>query len=187
MDLRERYARAMAEFDHRVREIPLDRWDDPTPCEDWRIRDLVSHVVTEQRWVPELLAGRSVEEMAHCFEGDQLGDDPEDAWAVAASRAREAIDAADALDRSVQTSRGELAGAEYVGELTLDLAVHAWDLARATGTPERMDEELVHELLDEVVARRDELARSDRFGDPVPVQPSADEQTRLLALTGRSR
>ncbi len=31
--------------------VPADRWDDPSPCEDWRARDVVGHLV---EWMPGL-------------------------------------------------------------------------------------------------------------------------------------
>lgn len=187
MDLEERHGRAMAEFDARVREVPPDRWGDPTPCDDWDVRDLVGHVVVEQLWVPELLAGRTVEEVGDRFSGDQLGEDPVAAWDTSSRAAREAVTAPGALDGIVHTSAGQIPATAYVGQLTLDLAIHAWDLARAVGADEKLDEELVADLYEQVESTRDELAASGLFGDPVPVQPTADRETRLLALLGRSR
>lgn len=187
MDVVDRHGRAMAEFDRRVREIPPDRWDDPTPCEAWSVRDLVDHVVADQRWVPELLAGSTIEEVGDRFEGDQLGEDPVGAWSEASRAAREAITAPGALDGLVHTSGGQIPASVYVSQLTLDLAIHAWDLARAVGADEKLDEELVADLYAEVESMRDEIAGSGLFGEPVPVQPTADQETRLLALLGRAR
>ena len=44
-----------------------------------------------------------------------------------------------ALERTVQLSLGDASGQEYVMQLTADLAVHAWDLARATGQDATLD------------------------------------------------
>jgi uncharacterized protein (TIGR03086 family) len=179
VDVRDLHRRAMSEFDARIREVPVDRWDDPTPCPDWSVRELVAHVVSEQFQVPERLGA------APQLPGDDpLGDDPEAAWATAAEAAGAATEADDALEGTVQTPSGPLPAETYLRRRTLDLAVHAWDLARATGTDERLDEELVEVLLEEVGGERGD---PEAFAEPVRVQPSADAQTRLLALLGRTR
>ena len=38
-----------------------------------------------------------------------------------------------ALDLTAHLSSGDASGREYVVELPADLAIHGWDLARATG------------------------------------------------------
>mgnify|MGYP001807463638 CR=1 FL=1 len=49
--------RAHREFAARVAAI--SDWDGPTPDTEWTVRDLVSHVIEEQQWVPWLLSGLS--------------------------------------------------------------------------------------------------------------------------------
>jgi hypothetical protein len=41
----QRYDRLSAAFAAKVAGVPDDRWDAPTPCADWSVRDLVRHVV----------------------------------------------------------------------------------------------------------------------------------------------
>ena len=185
MELLDQHRRAMAEFDQRVQLVPEDRWHVGTPCEAWDARELVNHVVVEQLWVPHLVAGETLEEVGDRYDGDQLGDDPAAAWSEAARAAREAIVAPGALDGTVHTSMGPLSAVEYVRQLTMDLAIHAWDLARAVSLDEELDPELVEELYRVWSARADELAASGVFGPPVEVSGDAELQTRLLALTGR--
>ena len=186
MDIRARHQRAMQEFDDRIRQIPLDRWTDPTPCLHWDVATLVHHVVDEQRWVPLLLGGATVEQAAAELADRPLGGDLVEAWDEGSNAARDAVDR-HALEGNVHTSTGEIPAAGYVEQLSLDLAIHAWDLARAIGANERLDEELVDDLVTEVAEHREELEASEAFADPVPVQPTADAQTRLLAQLGRAR
>jgi len=65
--LLEAHGRALADFDRLVRAVPADRWDSPTPCAEWSVRDLVEHLVTEQLWVPPLLAGQTIAEVGDRF------------------------------------------------------------------------------------------------------------------------
>ena len=193
MELLDAHGTAMASFDRLVQAVPTDRWDAPTPCTDWSVRDLVGHLVTEQLWVPPLLAGKTIEEVGDRFEGDQLGDDPVAAWRAAADAARRAWLAPGVLDREVHLSYGLERASTYGWQMTLDLAVHAWDLARGIsdgskngGTVEyRVPDELAEQLIS-IFA--DEVTRwqgSGLFAAPVPVPSDTDSHTRLLALLGR--
>ena len=53
--------KAAAVFTGLVHEVPADGWAAPTPCAQWSVRDLVAHLTREHLWVPDLLAGRTVE------------------------------------------------------------------------------------------------------------------------------
>lgn len=175
----------MAEFDHRVHLIRDDQWHAPTPCTEWDVRDLVNHLVYEQLWAPLLLNGATLEEVGDRFDGDQLGEDPITTWEASSGVARDAFARPGALDGIVHTSMGETTALEYTRQMTTDLAVHAWDLARGIGADEALDEDLV-EALHEVWARRiDMLASSGVFAPPVGVPQEADTQARLLGVLGR--
>jgi uncharacterized protein (TIGR03086 family) len=185
MDLLARHGRAMEEFDRRVRSVPDGRWGDPTPCEGWDVRTLVNHLVHEQLWAPHLLAGETLEQVGDRYEGDLLGDDPVAAWERTSREAREAFVRPGAVAGTVHTSMGELPAEEYTHQMTLDLAIHGWDLARAIGADEALDPRLVKELLETWEPRRDLLASSGVFAPPVDVPDDAPPQVRLLAVLGR--
>jgi uncharacterized protein (TIGR03086 family) len=181
------FVRGMGEFDRRVRAVGPQQWHDPTPCTGWDVRALVNHVVTEQRWAPLLLDGATVEDIGDRFDGDQLGDDPVGAWASAAAAAHEAFAAPGALRRSVELSYGRRPAEGYCAEMTMDLTVHAWDLARGIKADERLDPELVSDVLEFIEPQAEQLVGSGLFAPPVRVSHDADPQTRLLALVGRRR
>jgi uncharacterized protein (TIGR03086 family) len=185
MDLLEQHARALAEFDRRVRTVPPERWDAPTACDGWDVRDLVNHLVAEQRWAPHLLRGETLDDVGDRYDGDLLGDDPVAVWAESSARARDAFTAPGATEGTVHTSMGELPTEEYLRQMTLDLAVHAWDLAQGTGAPTDLDPALVDELYATWAPRTDLLASSGVFDPPVDVDADADRQTKLLAVLGR--
>ena len=184
MDVRELHRRALAEFGERVHRVGDTAWSDPTPCTEWAVRDLVNHLVSEQRWAVPLLAGATLQEVGDRFDGDVLGDDPVGAWDEAALEAAEAVAGVD-LDRTVHLSYGDVAASSYVFEMAADALVHAWDLARAVGADTALDPELVTTVYDTMAPRAGDLAASGLFAPPVPVAGDADPQTRLLAITGR--
>ncbi len=186
MELIEQHRRAMAEFDARVRQLTEDRWRTPTPCHDWDARTLVNHLVVEQWWTPHLLRGETLEQVGERYDGDLLGDDPVAAWTEAAARSRDAVTAPGALEGRVHTSgQGQIPASMYVGQMTMDLAIHAWDLARALDVDDRLDAELVDELTLALEPQAEQLGATGLFAPPVEVDEAADPQTRLLAIVGR--
>ncbi|HEY2762500.1 MAG TPA: TIGR03086 family metal-binding protein [Pseudonocardiaceae bacterium] len=180
-----RYATALAEFGHRVQAVRPGQWYDPTPCTEWDVRALVNHLVTEQLWAPLLLDGATLGDVGDRFDGDQLGDDPVATWRTAAAAARDAFSAPGALRRHVELSYGRRPADGYCREMTLDLTVHAWDLARAIGAEEHLDQGLVRDVLAFVTPQAGQLAGTGLFAAPIEVSDDADIQTRLLALLGR--
>jgi hypothetical protein len=90
----ELYTRAVTAFDTVLRTLPADRYAAPTPCVGWDVRALVNHVVGEDRWAAELLAGRTIADVGSDLDGDLLGADPVAAWSTATAAARRAVDAA---------------------------------------------------------------------------------------------
>jgi uncharacterized protein (TIGR03086 family) len=176
---------AAEEFGTRVHAVTPDAWDRPTPASEWTVRDIVNHLVGEHLWAPELLGGARVSDVGDRFDGDVLGDDPRSAWHEAAAGAKEAAASPGVLDGTVHVSYGDVPAARYLTEMTLDAAVHAWDLARAIGGDERLEPELVELALAMVEPNLELLAASGLFGAPLEVPAGAGPQTRLLALLGR--
>ncbi|MFL1379871.1 MULTISPECIES: TIGR03086 family metal-binding protein [unclassified Nocardiopsis] len=175
---------ALEEFDRRVRLIRMTDWALPTPCADWDVHDLVAHLTAEQLWVPPLLDGLTPEEVGDRFEGDILGEEPLAAWEVAAREARAAWLAPSARGRTVHLSFGDAPAQEYLWQMTFDLGVHAWDLARALNADENLDPDLTAELYG--WARKRHLGPGSAFDAPVPVGEEAGVQERLLAFSGRA-
>jgi uncharacterized protein (TIGR03086 family) len=84
---------------------------------------------------------------------------------------------------------------QHVGELPLDVAIdrfytfdvfmHTWDLARATGQDDRIDEAMCGHLLAGMEPMEGMIRASGQFGRRVPVPGDADARTRLLGFIGR--
>ena len=179
------HRQAADELDRHVLAVGEDQWHLATPCTAWDVWALVKHVVAENLWVPHTMGGAAIVEVGGEFDGDVLGDDPKGAWTASITPALAAFEAPDALEVTVHLSRGDCPATTYLEERILDLAVHAWDLARAIGTDEVLSSTLVEELWNTWRPRRRQLHESGFFGTPVPVEAGAERQARLLALVGR--
>jgi len=185
MDLLDAHGRAIEVFDRAMHKVGLTDWDSPTPCAGWSVRDLVNHIVAEQLWVPDLLAGHTIEEVGDKYDGDQLHDDPTHAWGAASSTARAAWLEPGAGDRTVHLSFGDTDAREYGWQLTTDLAVHGWDLATALGADAGIDDELATAILAYVEPQASAWSGTSAFAAPVPVPDDAGAATRLIGLLGR--
>jgi uncharacterized protein (TIGR03086 family) len=185
VDVRDFHRRTTHWFGRNVDAIGEDQWHGPTPCTDWDVRDLLNHLVNEQRWMPPLLAGKSIAEVGDSLDGDLLGDDPKAAWKDAAAETTTAVQADGAAERTVQLSRGVAPSSQYIFEVATDLLIHGWDMARAVGADERMDEDLVELVYVTVEPFMSSLKASGMYGEEVVPPEGADRQTQLLALFGR--
>jgi uncharacterized protein (TIGR03086 family) len=168
-----------------VQGIGEDQWDRPTPCAEWDVRTLVNHVVSENLWVAPLLQGRTIEDVGDRFEGDQLGDDPVGAYERSAVSARSAAEEPGALQRPVAVSYGPVPGAEYLGHRLMDLLVHGWDLAAATGQDRTMDAEALDVLWPILEPQVPALAATPFFGPPIRVVDERPLADRVLGALGR--
>ncbi|HXX89380.1 MAG TPA: TIGR03086 family metal-binding protein [Acidimicrobiales bacterium] len=187
-ELVEVHGRCGRRFAALVAGVGTEQWHDGTPCTEWDVRTLVHHLLYEQRWAPPLFEGLTIAEVGDRFEGDLMGDDATTWAGVLASSIEEAHAAVaqpDALKQTVHLSYGDTSGEEYVMQLTGDLAIHAWDLARATGQDEAIDPGAIALLLPWAEAYAELLAGSGMFGSPVDLGPNAPDEVRLLGLVGR--
>jgi uncharacterized protein (TIGR03086 family) len=184
-DVQDLYRKANEQFGAKVEAIAEGQWHDPTPCTEWDVRALVNHLVSENAWIPSLLAGRTIADVGSSLDGDLLGEDPKHVWRSGAEEAGRAVDVDGAMDATVHISRGEVPGAEYVFEVLADLTIHGWDLARAIGADEAIDPELLDAVYPYYEPLVDLLKASGAFGPVVEAPPGADRQTRLLAMLGR--
>lgn len=189
------YEQVRAGFAERLYKVGEGQWQDQTPCTEWDVRALLHHLVYVQRWVPPLCDGETVEEVGDRFEGEMLGDDPAADWEESIAAALDAFAAPGALERQIQLfAYGLVQGETLAYDMTMDLHVHTWDLARAIGADERLDPgvtQVVHDWLESVDVERDSgfslplLRRKGFFAPRVSVSEGADTQTRMLAIVGR--
>jgi uncharacterized protein (TIGR03086 family) len=185
VDLPEVHARALDATRAFVAGIGADRLDDRSVDEEWSVRELLNHVVSGNLWVPELVGGKTIEEVGTRLDGDQLGADQLAAYDASATVAAAAFREDGAMDRPVAVSYGPVPGSVYCGHRFMDALIHGWDLAASTDQDTTLAPDLVEACWEVVEPQRAELAASGAFGNDVAVGPDADRQTTLLAALGR--
>jgi uncharacterized protein (TIGR03086 family) len=185
MELIDAFDTAYAEWDRLVHEVRTEQWHAATPCEDWSVRDLVNHLTGEHLWAPHLLAGATLERVGDRFEGDVLGEEPVAAWEDAGAESYEAFHRPGALTGEVHVTGGREKAEAYGWQMTTDLAVHGWDLARGIGASARIPDELAQDLLERAAPVIGEGGIPGIFAPPVDVPATATPQQQLLSLLGR--
>lgn len=117
---------------------------------------------------------------------DLVGDDPAAAYAEASGAALAAAAGGDALTRVHVTPLGEMPGPVLAGFTTLDILVHGWDLARATGQPSDLDGRLAAHAFGFAEQAITADTRAPRIGPAVAVSLDAPVTHRLVAFLGRN-
>jgi uncharacterized protein (TIGR03086 family) len=178
-EISERYRRNAGLFADTLAAVPADKWEAPSPCEGWTARDVVRHVVDTHG----LFLGfvdRSLPD------GPSADDDP----AAAFANARRTIEAdlADP-DRAAAEFDGFFGRRSFASGidqfLSGDLIIHRWDLGMAAGLEVRLDPEDIARAWRDIEVFGDAARQPGVFGPAVEPPPDADEQTKLLAFTGR--
>jgi uncharacterized protein (TIGR03086 family) len=188
MELYEAFDRAVASTAGIVKAVRPDQADAPTPCTEWDVRDLLSHIIGTL-WLSEALLSDRTPRHPMAPGGlpgtDLAGQDPAAAYAEASAAALTAASAGDTLTRVHTTPLGDMPGPALAGFTTLDIVVHGWDLARATGQPAALDDTLAAHVLAFAEQAITPGFRAPRIGPAVPVAADAPLTDRLVAFLGR--
>jgi uncharacterized protein (TIGR03086 family) len=155
-----------------------------TPCAEWDVRALVSHMAGQD--LRNFLVAARGESADWQAPADEIGDDWAAAFRDRAESLRAAWRAAD-LDRLVAGPGGEAPLRFRADQQVTELAVHDWDLAKATGQPAELDQALAdHGLNWSRQMLRPEFRGPDKaFGVEVPVPDDAPAYDRLAGWFGR--
>ena len=164
--------------------VAPDRWDAPSPCDGWNASDVVGHVIGNLRSV-EALATGTQEAPRAAAPRSAAGADPLAAWRRARADMMAVLDPA-ALARGVPLPwGGEMPLGEFLARYPLEILVHTWDLAQATGQSVVLDPGLVRDALVPAQQFAPVARTAGLVGPQRAVPEGADDLTRLLAVFGR--
>jgi uncharacterized protein (TIGR03086 family) len=165
---------AATEMGRLVRGVRDDQLDHPTPCSEWTVAELLTHVhqfatvfTDNARKTQTRPPDGLVDDWREAIPG-QL-EDLADAWSQES-----------AWHGRVSAGGVEMDAADNAVVAIEELTVHGWDLARATGQDLRTDDARLDQL-----DRFFELFGEGPFGPAAPVPEGATRLEQTLALTGR--
>ncbi|MEU1243991.1 TIGR03086 family metal-binding protein [Micromonospora parva] len=168
-----------------VRGISDDQLGLPTPCQDYLVRDLLNHLFQVVINFQDLAEKRQVE---WAEKPDHLADGWRDRFEVETGRLIVAWSEPSTLE-GVSPGMG-MPQSVVGGMALLDLIVHGWDLAVATGQPYHPAPEAVAELHALVEQLGPTARKMGVFADPVPPATPTETPTsdlaHLLTQTGRT-
>ena len=145
-----------------------------TPCPDWRVRDLMNHMLDTQRYFAGAARGENAALPAPS-PPSLLTDDPTADFARATAEVTDAY----APDGVVEKT-GPALGIAFSDQL-----LHGWDLARATQRDATMPNGLAQAAYDCIHGLFTDEQRKGVFAPEIQVGDDATPQQRLLAYTGR--
>jgi uncharacterized protein (TIGR03086 family) len=174
-----------------VDQIRDDQWDQQVPAEmtprrpGSTLRTVVNYHAYDDAWVPDVLAGKTKEEVGDKYDGDLLGDHPKLNFASIVESAVLAVRAFDDPERVVHLSYGDYPAREYLKHITSFRGLRAHDLAKFIGADTTLPADLVQGLWDEIAPEAEQWRQIGVYGPAVAVPADAPLQDRLLGLTGR--
>ena len=150
------------------------------------LREIVNYHAYDDAWVPDMLAGRTMEEVGKdAHSGDLLGDEPAASFSALVERACAAAGAVTDLDRPVHTSFGDFPTRDYFWQINMFRAMRAHDIAGVIGVEPALPAALVQGIWEEISPHAEEWRKIGVFPAAVPVPATAPLLDRLLGLTGR--
>ena len=159
--------------------VRADQHDDKTPCEEWAVRDLLSHMIGVVAGLGSAAAGEKAEPFV-------LADDPVAQFDAASASALAAWRQPGVLDRVVVAGPGPMPGHVLASINLLDTATHTWDLATATGQDQELPADVASAAMEASRRIVDDELRPGRFGPEQIAPEGATATQRLVAFLGRT-
>ena len=185
-DPRLAFARAVALGGRVISAVRADQLADPTPCDEFDVRDLLGHLIIVPRRLAAVARGEDALSVPDVLDGI-----PDGGWLAAWEAAAHDVQAAfvdDAvLARPLVFHFATMPGAVALGVYTSEVTVHTWDLAKATGQHPTWDDAVAVWAL----ATMQRTLVAENRGDGIPFGPVVDVAQdapaidRLVAWNGR--
>jgi uncharacterized protein (TIGR03086 family) len=169
----------------RVMAAAPDALDAVTPCPDWDLRTLLNHTILWTSYSAERRAhGESVadELMSRDF---TAGPDYQADYAAQIGKAAQAWSDPKAWEGDIGVMGDATPAADVAAMLIMEMVLHGWDVAQATGQEYVCDDAVAVVLLETVQAQGEMFRKYQGFAGIVTVPDDAPVFDRALALAGR--
>ena len=156
----------------------------PTPCREFDVRQLVAHMIAANNGLTGMTRGEAWQ--AEQRPADAADDSPVAAHLASSEHLMQALRERDVTSETFDFGAVQMPGHVVLRQMLLEVVVHGWDLAKATGQQRSIDAELAVQLLEE--AKAYDGARTPEgtpYGPAVEVPLSAPVGDRLVAFLGR--
>jgi uncharacterized protein (TIGR03086 family) len=178
-------AAAAAEAARVVNGVPEGTLDAATPCGDWDLRTLLNHTILWTSYSAERRAhGESVAEdlMNKDF---TAGPGFREDYARQIGQAIKAWSSPGAWEGTRNVMGDATPAADVGAMLLMEMALHGWDVARATDQEFTVDDRTAKALEDIVQAQAELFRKYQGFADAIEPPQNATAFERALTLSGR--
>lgn len=168
-----------------ISQIEPARYDEPTPCTEWNVGQLINHMIGALAMFRDVAAHGEVDPAL--FAQDLIGDDAIKSLLTAGDAAVTGWAAEGKMDGMANLPFGEFPAAFALQLPAMDMLVHSWDLAKATGQQVSWNPDLVADTraFCEATFTSAEF-RGDNFAPPVAIADESDDLSKLVAFMGRT-
>lgn len=148
------------------------------------LRDILASHAFDEAWVPDVLDGRTADEVGSRYDGDLLGEDPISSYDSINDAATQAVSRELDYDKIVHLSYGDYSLGEYLEHTSIYRAFQAWSIAHFLGLDYSLPGSLVDGLWEIIGPQIDGFRAMGVFPPEVQVADDVDSETRLLAKVG---
>jgi uncharacterized protein (TIGR03086 family) len=167
--------------------VSADQLDDRTPCSEWTVAQVLFHAAGDQHAWASFVGSGSLPSYDPFTPPHRLDGGVEEVVEAAVAAATTAWAQVDPSTESLRTPLPPvptLAPQMAAAACALDAAIHAWDVAVATGQSSPLTPELAEELLPMARATAEPL-RGFAYAPALPARPGDDAAAALLRYLGR--
>jgi len=158
-----------------LQRVKPEQMKQSTPCSEWDVEALINHLVSAQNGIAGTVSGSQV----------AAGSTPLETLDAAVLAMVAAAKAPGGLEKKVQGRQGEVPAGQMLNIGIMDVSLHTWDLAKATGQDTTLDPRVVEHIFPAV----EEMAQrgpSPAFATPTESPANASRQDKMIALSGRT-
>jgi uncharacterized protein (TIGR03086 family) len=165
---------AIASTRAELAAVSADQLDAATPCESWKVRDLINHVIGAQHFFIGIVDGTPPSGAQTDFAGgDYLA-----SFDDASGRLVTAFGGDGVMEKTLHAPFGPMPGSAVMGLAMTDMFVHGWDLAKSTGRSTDLAPDLA-----KAIHAQSKQSISEGFRGADGVKPFGAEQAPIAGAT----
>ncbi|MER7244757.1 TIGR03086 family metal-binding protein [Kribbella sp. NPDC000426] len=182
-DPRPMFVRALDQAQQLMESVRPEELGLPTPCTEYDVRTLLGHLLTVVGRIDLALSGEDIFSIPTVTETEDVAG----LWKERRTALEATLAADDVLERVCRVPWGTVSGAVALVSYARELATHSWDLAKATGRLDVLDDGIATYLLPMSKQYLPAEPRGGQipFGPVVPVADDAPPYDQLVAWQGR--
>lgn len=189
MTIQQLFVRANQELKRVIDQIGEEQWELNMPpgvtSKPSNLRNAVNYHIYDDAWVPDVLDGKTKEQVGDRYEPLRASENTLDDYATYNQRAIDEVTGFAELDRVTHLSYGDFPARDYLQHITLFRALRVYDIAKLIDVDTTLADDFVQGLWDEYSPVANDYRQFGILPPALPEPEGADVQTKFLCLAGR--